>query len=171
MLAWFHPTVEKCSYFHVFSISFMCHSWGHYERESSRIMVNCCIFKLWACSFCNRRILWIQPEVVLQEFPDALAINKKCSWNQREKQRDCVSRSFIRVIATAKTRRVLCEQWRSKSMKLQETKLWKCNKWLIRMARFWEVSTFWLVQTTSKDWLRNNMWFQGLGLDFLSIRC
>lgn len=81
-----------------------------------------------------------------------------------------VSRSFIRVIATATTRRVLREQWRSKSMKLQETKLWKCNKWLIWRARFWEVSTFWRVQTTSKDWLRSKMWSQGFCLDFLSIR-
>lgn len=37
------------------------------------------------------------------------------------------------------------------------------------MARLWEVSTFWLVQTTSKDCLRSKMWFQCLGLDFLSI--
>lgn len=70
---------ENSSYFHVFFHLFYVthHRWDHHEREFSRNMVNCRIVKLWACSFGNRRILWIQPEVVLQEFPDARAKNKK----------------------------------------------------------------------------------------------
>lgn len=155
-------------FFHLFYVT--RHSWDHHERESSRYMVNCCIVKLWASSFGNGRILWIQPEVVLQEFPDARAKNKKNAHEISVKNSVTVSPTPSFVSLRQQKRGEFCVSSDAAKVKLQETKLWKCNEWLIRMARFREVSTFWLVQTTSKDWRRSNMWFQGLGLGFLSIR-